>query len=117
MSTRFLDGPAAGTVLDLARAPQFLRVVISPAGAVDALDLLDDQPQEGERILAYRLASQVQRGIVCSRGLVEGRCRRWVAAEYRLHGVQPDELVARENDLWSLWAMSQAANLKEATRE
>ena len=39
---RFLDGPAKGAILDLRRAPLFLRVVSDvDDGTIDALDRLD----------------------------------------------------------------------------
>jgi hypothetical protein len=53
--TRFIDGPAAGTVLSLKRSPLFLRAVQDPLdGKWDALDQLDDAPRPGERIVVYR---------------------------------------------------------------
>lgn len=53
MSTKFLDGPAMGVVLELQRAPLFLRVV-ADTHEFDALDLLTDKPELGEVIHAYR---------------------------------------------------------------
>lgn len=43
--TTFTDGPAAETVLELRRAPKFLRVVRDADGTVDALDQLNDTPK------------------------------------------------------------------------
>lgn len=52
--SRFLDGPAAGQELTLARAPIFLRVVIDQTdGKVDALDRLDDTPSPSEHVHVY----------------------------------------------------------------
>jgi hypothetical protein len=52
--TTFSDGPAKGKRLMLRRTPIFLRVVVGPDGAVDALDQLDDEPRPDERLYAYR---------------------------------------------------------------
>lgn len=59
----FLDGPAKGSSLNLARAPVFLSVVIdSRGGKIDALDQLNDTPHPCEPIYVYRLAEPVWRG-------------------------------------------------------
>lgn len=50
----FLDGPAAGVTLMLRRAPIYLRVTFNPAGKVDALDQLDDEPKPDEIVHVYR---------------------------------------------------------------
>ena len=64
--TRFLDGPAAGNALMLRRAPLFLRVTIDAAGGkVDALDQLDDDPQDGETVHVYRQLPGT-RSMVCA---------------------------------------------------
>lgn len=107
--TTFQDGPAAGKVLDLARAPLLLRVVIDDAGTVDALDQLSDSPRVGEKVYVYRLVSNDGSVHVC--GTKNGR--RWGATlqrtVYRLHEQQPDDKAARWTTDWQRWATEQAA--------
>ncbi|MFA5911878.1 MAG: hypothetical protein WC815_24125 [Vicinamibacterales bacterium] len=105
MTTRFLDGPAKGHGLSLARAPRFLRVVIDPAGGVDALDQLTDVMRPDEVAHVYELAADIGVGFACTRG--KG-CRRIAIATYRIYGRQPDQDTLRDNQLWAAWAMSQA---------
>ena len=74
MTTRFIDGPAKGVVLDLERTPHYLRVVHdSETWQWDALDQLDDEPKPTETIFVYR-RGDVARGFACRgrRGAVEG---------------------------------------------
>lgn len=99
----FLDGPAEKTVLNLARTPIFLRVVINAAGRVDALDQLDDDPAEDETIHVYRIVGKPMTGVACSRGR-GGGCKRFVAAKYRLHDRQPLDMQARNQQWWTEWA-------------
>jgi hypothetical protein len=106
----FVDGPAEGTRLNLARAPYFLRVVIQPLGAVDALDQLDDEPLPGESIHVYRMVGEPSFVIACSRGK-NGGCRRMTIAEYRLHECQPEHAVARDREQWSRWAEEEYARV------
>jgi len=102
---QFLDGPAKDTRLDLARAPMFLRVVIDPAGKVDALDQLDDVMRPDETGHVYKLAEDVGVGFACTRG--KG-CRRIAIASYRLYAHQPGQELLRNNDAWQKWATAQA---------
>jgi hypothetical protein len=107
----FVDGPAAGKGLSLARTPLFLRVVIDHAGKVDALDQLDDEPQPTERIYVYRLCDMTS-VIYCSRG---HGCRRERVAEYRFHlDAQPTDEEARDREKWQAWAMNQAETVQGA---
>jgi hypothetical protein len=104
----FRDGPAAGVILDLRRAPQLLRVVQSPAGW-DALDALDDSPQEDERITVYRLdVSTLGRYHL----LIRGRGRRgsgWrMRADYWVLAQQPPDSDVRTTEAWREWAYSHA---------
>jgi hypothetical protein len=104
MSTFFVDGPAAGKRLDLRRAPLYLRVVIDADGGVDALDLLDDTPDPGEAIYVYRMSANLGSGIACTRG--KG-CRPFNMSEYKLHGQQPPDDVARDFEKWRGWTAAQ----------
>jgi hypothetical protein len=106
MSTTFLDGPAKGANLSLSRSPLFLRVVVDPSGAVDALDLLSDTPRPAEAVHVYRLVEHVGDAIVCSRGR-DGGCRHVSIAKYQLHPVQPTDEEARDNDRWAEWCHAQ----------
>jgi len=103
--TRFLDGPAQGTTLRLARSPMFLRVVIDAAGNVDALDQLDDDVRTGETAHVYKLFGDIGSVITCSRGR---GCRMEQIAEYRLHTKQPGQELLRDNQAWQTWAMGEA---------
>lgn len=102
---KFLDGPAKGTVLDLRRAPVWLRVVIDSAGQVDALDQLDDTPAADEAIYVYRIVGEPTRYHLCCHPRSRGGWR--VAAEYVVHKEPVDDTVLRDNEQWREWAMSQ----------
>lgn len=100
MSARFKDGPAAGVALNLQRSPVFLRVVKDHCtAAIDALDQLEDEPDDGEDIFAYKLASNP------SRGFIDGTKYRGpvVFAEYALVAEQPTDEVMRSDELWTVW--------------
>ena len=100
----FLDGPAAGQSLHLARTPILLRVTHDPqADRWDALDQLEDQPTESERIYVYELATEPSRVFVDYR---DGRGRRGMSmlhASYRLvrSCPPPTEMQARHG--WFEW--------------
>jgi hypothetical protein len=101
----FRDGPAKGAVLQLQRAPIFLRVAIDAVGGVDALDQLDDEPREGETLFAYRVDGHATNYHVrCSRPRRSG----WVIkADYLLVDPQPDAATMLDNEAWQRWALSQ----------
>ena len=111
--TKFSDGPAAGVVLSLRRAPLFLRVVQDGIdGQFDALDQLDDEPKPGETFTVYRCVEN--HGMVHLCGSRNGR--RWggwfAHATYCLHGTQPPIEVCVDVRKWQEWAKAEAANLK-----
>lgn len=116
MTTNFIDGPAAGTVLSLQRAPLMLRVVVDRDGKVDALDLLADSPKPNESVYCYIMA-----GPPGPTGFIDGRDpktgRRWghpfASATYRLHDVPPSDETMRSNHAWSGWVNENAAHLME----
>ncbi len=96
--TKFLDGPAAGVILALRRAPIFLRVVRSPTGW-DALDQRDDEPAADEAIFAYRLQGESQ-SIHIHGSKVSG----WYeAGNYRVLADQPPEPAMRSKERWHEW--------------
>lgn len=113
---RFLDGPASGVVLQLRRAPLYLRVVADSSGTGgewDALDQLDDAALPGETLVAYRRVGEAGVAIVCTRGGKRGSCcRRLVTAEYTACPDQPDDATMRDNDLWRAWATEQQKRSK-----
>jgi hypothetical protein len=71
MGIAHIDGGIAdGRSFELARLPNFLRIVHGPEnkkvhGHFDALDLLDDQPFESDTIYVYK---QTSMAFVCRRG-------------------------------------------------
>jgi hypothetical protein len=105
----FIDGAAAGSRLDLRRAPIFLRVVIDrESGAADALDQPDDVCKDTETPYAYYRTTEAQEGVLCSRG--KG-CQRFVNAEYWSYPTPPDEATLRNNDAWRDWAIEEHQKL------
>lgn len=105
MATTFLDGPAQGVTLRLARAPMVLRVVQASDGEIDALDMRDDTPRPHERVYLYILAKAP--GGVCfwdgrdkAGRRVGGRCQ---AGVYRLCSMQPPEATSRERESFEAW--------------
>lgn len=102
----FLDGPAAGQVLQLRRAPMLLRVVQSRRGAWDALDQLDDEPQATERIYIYRrcvLKPVSKVHVLCSPR--KGSGFYWMAS-YRYLPDQPSDADVRSTAAWQAWAIA-----------
>ena len=97
-------GPAGGVTLALRRAPRFLRVVIDPAGAVDALDQLEDTPTDGELVEVYELLERRGPVHVCAR---RGGGSGWYeSASYTFRGdVDGNQL--RDTAAWRAWAAAQ----------
>lgn len=110
----FLDGPAAGQLLELRRAPLFLRVTQVDADggeiAYDALDQLDDVPQSVEILFAYRLVGEAGwvRYQMAGPGGRGRQCRTIATGEYALVDPQPSDEVMRSNAQWQVWATEQA---------
>jgi len=103
MTTKFLDGPAAGQVLMIRRAPMFLRVVFNHGTKQwDALDQLADKPHPSETVYAYQLVEN--RGVIhiCSRGK-RGASGYFAMADYAVVGLQPDRETMRLNTKWQAW--------------
>lgn len=105
--TRFTSGPAAGAILNLVRAPLFLRVVGS-GGKWDALDQPADAPREGEAVHAYRRLSKD--GTVHLDYTEKGTGRRrgvtLAMATYGHLAEQPADAVLRDNGLWRAWCLA-----------
>lgn len=112
--TKFLDGPAAGKVLALRRAPFFLRVVVSIThGEIDALDQLTDQARPSESIYVYRQTKNSGGAFICSRGSKAKRAASgyFPLVEYSLHSEQPTDEVLRDNTKWQEWALGQQSDV------
>lgn len=102
---RFLDGPAAGLVLELKRAPPLLRVVRDPAGAFDALDQLDDAPRPDESVTVYRRVGRP--GSVHVDYCRPRRGVWYLTAAYEVCPDQPGDADARDTTRWREWARRQ----------
>lgn len=117
MSVLFLDGPAEGVVLELARAPVYLRAVVNAAGVWDALDFPGDGPRDSETVYAYRRqgdAGSIHLDYTESRtGRRRGRDIAY--AEYRVAPEQPDAATMRDPVLWRAWC--QARSVADAQRD
>lgn len=108
--TKFIDGPVAGKVLALRRAPFFLRVVQSIThGEIDALDQVDDQPRPSESIFVYRQTKNSGGAFICTRGSKAGRNASgyFPLVEYCMNPMQPCDEVLRDNGKWQEWCLSQ----------
>lgn len=108
MSVNFADGPAQGTVLQLRRAPIFLRAVWNPRSkSWDALDQPDDVPAANESIHVYRWREKPgYYHLLCSgRG---GRAATgWYARATYYHVPDgPPEAVLRDTAQWVQWCLA-----------
>ncbi len=115
--TRFLDGPAAGQLLMLKRAPVFLRVVQDRGGKWDALDQLSDTPQPGETVTIYRkVFGSGGSAFVDGRDLKTGK--RWgglfQSGDYRVVAEQPAAEVTRDTAKWQEWCEAEVAKIIES---
>ena len=112
--TSFEGGPAAGVVLELRRAPLYLRVVfrsdlLGPA-EFDALDLLGDEPRDYERVVVYRRKAPAG-SMHIDYSDKQGRRRgRWMTlAEYVYVEDQPDAECVRDTSNWRAWCVEHHA--------
>ncbi len=112
MMARFIDGPAAGVVLQIRRTPVMLRVARGPNGEWDALDQLDDEARPDESIYVYRMKGEPSRVHVCRS---PRRLSGWLnLSDYEYFEPQPDDAQIRTTAAWQAWANAlQAAELKE----
>lgn len=110
--TRFLDGPVAGAQLMLSRSPLFVRVTVAESTSgpvIDCLDMLDDEPAEGEVLYAYRregkpTAMHISYTSSKTRRR-EGKVLR--AADYQVVPVQPPMEVMASSEKWQAWCLAQ----------
>ena len=105
---KFLDGPAAGVTLCLARTPLYLRVCHRPHDASgeewDALDQPTDTPRPGEVLTAYRRHGPAGTCHVSTRDKVGRRRVAWYAtAEYSVLAEQPPAEVMADAGRWRDW--------------
>ena len=108
----FIDGPAEGVRLELARAPLYLRAVhtmFGPEGKPvlwDALDKLHDRPEPTENIYVYRLVKHEGSMFICRRGRGKrgGLCQ---IASYAYVAEQPPYDVLRNNAKWAEWVLAE----------
>lgn len=105
---RFLDGPAAGVALALARTPLFLRVVQSPGGKWDALDQLSDSPHPRETIHVYRLEALQGFAHMDLRDKAGRRRGVNTAIGSYLFVETPEDHAVRENPKWAAWVAVRA---------
>lgn len=105
--TTFQDGPAAGVILGLQRAPKYLRVVrqkFADDPKWDALDQLTDRPEPNEEVFAYRLVEYRGHVHVCRRPTGSGY---FAMATYAHIEQQPPVDVLRNTAKWQRWAQEQ----------
>lgn len=113
---KFLDGPAAGVVLELRRAPVFLRVLQDTRGLNqwDACDQLTDAPCADEIVTVYvRIGAAGWIHIDFQDKAGRRRGETYATAEYRLHAEQPPEAVMRETSRWRAWAQSEWDRIRD----
>lgn len=117
--TSFIDGPAAGIALTLRRAPVFLRVVRSPGGDWDALDMLDDEPKPRESVTVYVLTGRPAAACVDGRDRKTGRRfgHRCAIARYRVVDPQPGDEQVRDTAAWRAWCESQRPTVESQLLE
>ena len=115
-----LDGPAAGQVLMIRRAPLFLRVVRNPLVRKankedrewDCLNELQDQPKPHEELHVYVLKEKP--------GWCHIRMSRRSASGFYSWGEyvplqeQPDDATMRSTELWRKWCTDNAPRLAPA---
>lgn len=116
--TNFQDGPAQKIILKLKRAPMYLRVVVSPAGTIDALDQIQDTPLEEEQVHAYVRIGAAGSYHVDSTDPRGRRVGAWyTVATYKLCVDQPGEHTLRHNDAWQAWCLAMdSARLRAEAR-
>lgn len=113
--TNFTDGPAAGTILELRRAPLFLRVV-SGASGWDALDQLTDTPLPDETITVYVLVEN-HGWIHLNRRDKNGKntSGTFQRATYRVFEEQPEDMILRTTARWRAFCEATKDQLTDRT--
>lgn len=100
--TKFLDGPAAGQVLSIRRAPVLLRVVQNRISKKwDALDQPDDEAKSTEDVYLYICQGKP---LMMHISMRPRSGSGWHAmAEYRILADQPAEAILRDNKRYGEW--------------
>lgn len=105
--TTFIDGPAKGQVLQLKRAPIFLRVVQNGC-SFDGLDQIGDEPEETEIIYVYQIMERPAGHVSTAKGT-------YPIARYRLFDPQPLDSQIRQDHAWKGWTQRTWDTLKRQT--
>jgi hypothetical protein len=101
----FIDGPAAGKVLNPQRGPLvFMRVVVDAGGVWDCLDALEDEAADDEAIHVYRMKGRPS--FACTRGR-SGHRRSYHMITYQHVDADAEALGLRDNSTWREWAEAQ----------
>ena len=101
--TRFLDGPAEGQTLGLARAPKLLRVVQDGRKKWDALDRIEDVPRPEETVTVY---VRVTEPFMVHVDMRDRKKSGWYqGADYRVAKAQPSVEIARDTKKWQAWCL------------
>ena len=100
---RFLDGPVAGTTLQLTRAPQLLRAVRDPEGKVDALDMLHDEPAKDEEIFVYQRERFLSAVFVEYFATSRRGGQAFFQTDYSALPEQPGDDEVRTTEAWRAW--------------
>lgn len=110
MTTKFVDGSARLAVLELSRAPFFLRVVrgLKDGDKWDALDLLDDEPAADEEVYCYFKVSfdGSMHLDYTDKATGKRKGRNILSATYQLWPMQPTEAIMRHNPSWVVWCQN-----------
>ncbi len=107
---RFLDGLAANVILQLLRAPLYLRVTQNTAGEWDGLDQLGDVALGDETITVYRRVGKAGWIHIDYRDK-QGRRKgvTYATGDYAVVPEQPTDEVLRDTTRWREWATAQVA--------
>jgi len=98
---RLLDGPGVDLTFDARNAPSFLRVVCG-TDRWDCLDVIDDEPRDGEIVHVYALVPGTYSvGFACGRG--NGAGGAFVTGDYRHVPDAPVDLLY-DHAQWRAWA-------------
>lgn len=112
-----LEHERFGAPLALHRTPLYLRFVViaSRCGRLqwDALDLLDDEPDAKEQVIAAQRRSMDT--VHIDRTIKGRRVGTWHhSAWYQVCDPQPPEDVKRDRERWQAWCQAQYEQLKES---
>lgn len=98
----FINGPAAGQILAIRRAPLLLRVVHNGTDW-DALDHPADTPSPNETIHVYERVGEASSAHVCSRSRGRSLSGWYAVATYRHFPEQPPDADVRTLAAWDRW--------------